>query len=56
MSTGGLYFMIVLGVGVRTYFVYLIYSFCKRLERGETLLIDYGGRRLNKMIEELKDD
>ena len=41
---------------VRLYFIYLIFSFFKRLERGETLLIEYGGRRLSKMIEEIRSD
>lgn len=48
--------MIVIGTCIRLYFIYMIYSFCKRLERGEILLVEYGGRRLQQMIEELRSD
>lgn len=41
---------------VRLYFIYLIYSFFKRLERGEFLLVEYGTRKLGKMIELLKEE
>ena len=34
----------------RLYFAYLIYSFYKRLDRGESLLVEYGQRRLSNMI------
>ena len=32
---------------LRAYFSYLIYSFYMRIERGETLLVDFGGRKLS---------
>ena len=41
---------------VRLYFLYLIFSFYKRLERGETLLVEVGSRKLGRMIEELKEE
>lgn len=41
---------------LRPYFAYLIYSYYTRLDRGETLLVEYGDRKLNKMIEQIKED
>ena len=41
---------------VRVYFVYLIYSFYARVDRGETLLVEYGRRKLSKMIDEIRED
>ena len=38
------------------YFAYLIYSFYMRVDRGEQLLVEYGGRRLSKMIKDLKEE
>eukprot|EP00347_Sterkiella_histriomuscorum_P019236 403342419 len=51
------YYIIVLVKAVmRAYFAYLIYSFYKRVDRGELLLVDYGDRKLSKMIEEIKEE
>jgi hypothetical protein len=41
---------------LRAYFSYLIYSYYKRVDRGEQLLVEYGDRKLNKMIEEIKEE
>jgi len=38
----------------RIYSTYLIFGFYKRLELGETLLIEMGERKLAKMLEEIK--
>ncbi|CDW74775.1 UNKNOWN [Stylonychia lemnae] len=51
------YYIIVLTKAfLRAYFSYLIYSYYKRVDRGEQLLVEYGDRRLNKMIEEIKEE
>ena len=36
---------------VRLYLIYLIFSFYKRLERGESLLVEFGSRKLGRMID-----
>jgi hypothetical protein len=51
-----LYFLLFGRCVVRLYLIYLIYSFYKRLERGEILLIENGTKRLNHMLEELKEE
>lgn len=53
-STAGQYFLMFFAILVRLYCLYLIYSFIKRLERGEQLLVEYGDKKLEKMIEELR--
>jgi len=39
-----------------SYFAYLIYSYIERHQRGENLLIENGERRLNQMIDELREE
>jgi hypothetical protein len=41
---------------LRIYAVYLIFGYYKRLELGDTLLIELGERKLGKMLEEIKHD
>ena len=41
---------------LRAYFAYLIYSFYMRLDRGESLLVEYGQRKLHRMIDEIKEE
>lgn len=50
------YILVVTKAAVRAYFAYLIYSFYMRVDRGEQLLVEYGGRKLNKMIDEIKEE
>ena len=45
------YVFVVTKMILRAYFAYLIYSYYTRLDRGETLLVEFGDRKLNKMIE-----
>lgn len=41
---------------MRLYYAYLIYSYYMRMDRGEQLLVDYGSKKLSKMIEEIKEE
>jgi hypothetical protein len=41
---------------MRGYFSYLIYSYIQRMDRGEQLLVEYGSKKLSKMIEEIKEE
>lgn len=50
------YSLILFKALMRSYFSYLIYSYYKRVERGEQLLVDYGDRKLSRMIEEIKEE
>ena len=48
------YFIFVLAKTVlRLYFAYLIYSYYMRLDRGESLLVEFGERKLSKMIVQI---
>ena len=47
---------IIVRTMIRVYFVYLIFSFVKRVDRGDTLLVEYGSRRLRSMLDELKKE
>ena len=38
---------------VRLYFAYLIFSYYMRIDRGESLLVEYGQKKLGKMIEKI---
>jgi hypothetical protein len=48
--------ILVLRTVLRLYFLYIIFSFVQRVNRGESLLVEYGNRRLNRMIDEIKSD
>jgi hypothetical protein len=50
------YILIILKAILRAYFSYLLYSFYTRLNRGESLLVEYGHRKLGKMLDELKEE
>ena len=45
------YALIIAKCMVRLYFAYLIFSYFMRIDRGESLLVEYGERKLSKMIE-----
>lgn len=45
------YIFVIVKAMMRLYFAYLIFSYYMRLDRGETLLVDYGERKLSKMID-----
>ena len=48
--------LMIVRILLRIYFLYIIFSFIQRVERGEALLVEYGSRRLNRMIDEIKKD
>jgi hypothetical protein len=41
---------------IRLYFAYLIFSYFMRIDRGESLLVEYGQRRLSKMIDQIQEE
>jgi len=50
------YVIVLVKAMVRLYFAYLIYSYFMRVDRGESLLVEYGERKLSKMIERVKEE
>ena len=51
------YYILVLAKAMlRLYFAYLIFSYFMRLDRGESLLVEYGERKLTKMIDLINRD
>ncbi|TNV76423.1 hypothetical protein FGO68_gene6224 [Halteria grandinella] len=52
--TANYYVFALLKALTRLFFAYLIYSYNYRRDLGEHLLIDYGERRLKKMIEQIQ--
>lgn len=45
------YVLVVAKCVIRLYFAFLIFSYFMRIDRGESLLVEYGERRLSKMID-----
>ena len=43
-------------VPVRFFVVYILYSYQKRLARGEILYIEYSGRQLRRQMEQMYDE
>ncbi len=50
------YSLVIAKCLLRIYFAFLIFSYCMRIDRGESLLVEYGERRLSKMIEKIKEE
>lgn len=38
---------------IRLYFAYLIFSYFMRLDRGESLLVEHGEKKLSKLLDEI---
>lgn len=57
-SASSLTYYLFMGIKAvfRFYFAFLIYSYFTRLERGESLLVEYGERKLGKMIDNIQLD
>ena len=51
LQTVNYYTLVIVKCMVRLYFAFLIFSYFMRIDRGEALLVEYGERRLSKMIE-----
>ncbi len=50
------YVIVLVKAMIRLYFAYLIFSYFMRLDRGEALLVEYGEKRLGKMIDKIRDE
>lgn len=50
------YIIVLLKAGIRLYFAFLIFSYYMRIDRGEALLVEYGVKRLDKIINEIKSE
>jgi len=50
-QTVNYYTLVIVKIMVRLYFAFLIFSYFMRIDRGESLLVEYGERKLSKMIE-----
>ena len=50
------YIIVLIKAMLRLYFAYLIFSYFMRLDRGESLLVEYGERKLTKMIDLINRD
>jgi len=50
------YIIVLVKAMIRLYFAYLIFSYYMRIDRGESLLVEYGERKLSKMIDQIKEE
>ena len=50
------YVLVLVKAMLRLYLAYLIYSYFMRVDRGESLLVEYGERRLSKMIDKINEE
>jgi hypothetical protein len=50
------YIIVLVKAMIRLYFAYLIFSYYMRLDRGESLLVEDGERKLSKMIDQIKEE